>query len=309
MASLDRRSLGAAYLWVTERFPYLASAVVSVRVLPSPGLGGAAVDESWRLYVDPDVAAGWSVADFGALLVHHTGHLLRDHAARARGSGISDANAQRWSMACDAELNDDLADVGITPPGHVVLPEHLGGRRGRTAEEYLALVPDDVDGDDDHDHGSGAHSRPRDWEHGRDPDGGEPLDAMSSHEAQLVRGRVAEELLIAAKEGRGDIPGGWLRWAGDLLEPKVDWRKALAAEIRRGVNRVTGRVDYSYRRPSRRATASPDVVLPAMEHPTPELAIVVDTSGSMGDAELTRVLSEVDALLRGIGVRAGGVRV
>jgi len=313
MASLDRRSLGAAYLWVTERFPYLASAVVSVRVLPAPGLGGAAVDESWRLYVDPEVAAGWSVADFGALLVHHTGHLLRDHAARARASAIGEANAQRWSMACDAELNDDLADVGITPPGHVVLPEQLGGRRGRTAEEYFALVPGDVDGDhgdggDHDDHGSGAHSLPRGWEQGRDPDGA-PLDAMSPHEAQLVRARVAEELLAAAREGRGDIPGGWLRWAGDLLEPKVDWRKALAAEIRRGVNRVTGRVDYSYRRPSRRATASPDVVLPAMEHPTPELAIVVDTSGSMGDAELTRVLSEVDALLRGIGVRAGGVRV
>jgi predicted metal-dependent peptidase len=305
MTALDRRSLGAAYLWVTERFPYLASAVVSVRVLPAPGIGGAAVDEGWRLYVDPDVAAGWSVADLGALLVHHTGHLLRDHAARARASAITETNAQRWSMACDAEIDDDLAEVGITPPGDVVLPQAFGAKPGRTAEEYFALVPDDVEGDD---HGSGSHGRPREWEQDRDGDS-DALDAMSPHEAQLVRGRVAEDLLAAAKEGRGDIPAGWLRWAGDLLEPKVDWRKALAAELRRGVNRVAGRVDYSYRRPSRRASASPDVVLPAMEHPTPELAIVCDTSGSMGDDELARVLSEVDGLLRGIGVRAGGVRV
>ena len=312
MTTLDRQALGAAYLWVTHRFPYLATAVVSIRVVPSPGLGGSAVDESWRLYVDPDIAATWSVPEFGALLVHHAGHLLRDHAARARGIGITETNAKRWSDACDAELNDDLADVGITPPGRAVMPEALGGMRGRPAEEYFALEPCEEESDegeaggDSCEHGSGVHGRPRTWDEPGDDD---QQQSMTSHEAQLVRGRVAEDVLAAAREGRGDIPSGMLRWAGDLLDPKVDWRKALAAELRRGVIRMSGRVDYSYRRPSRRASASPDVVLPAMEQPVPEIAVVCDTSGSMGDAQVAAVLSEVEGLLRTVGVRTRGLRV
>jgi predicted metal-dependent peptidase len=300
---MDRRTLGAAYLWVTERFPYLASAVVAMRVVPAPGIGGAAVDESWRLYIDPDVAKTWSVPELGALLVHHAGHMLRDHAGRARSIAINESTADRWSRACDAELNDDLDDVGITPPGEVVLPEQFGAPRGRVAEEYFALVPDESDA---HDHGSGAHGVPRSWEEG---DGDGAPDGVSAHEGQLIRGRVADDVLQAAREGRGDIPGSLLRWASDLLEPKVSWRKVLAAEIRRGVRRVSGRVDYSYRRPSRRATISADVILPSMEAPVPELAIVCDTSGSMGDELLAKVLAEVEGLLGAIGMRSSGARV
>ena len=56
--------------------------------------------------------------------------------------------------------------------------------------------------------------------------------------------------------------------------------KVLAAEIRRGVMSVSGRVDLTYRRPSRRASASRDIVLPALQQPVPEVAVVCGTSGS-----------------------------
>src|SRR5688500_15519493 len=294
----------------------MTTAIVSVRVVPARCLGGTAVDESWRPYVIPDVASSWTVPELGAMLVHHTGHLLRDHAGRARSVGVTEHNAKRWSDACDAELNDDLADVGVVPPGDAVMPEALGGVRGRPAEEYFGLAPDDNedddgqdggDGHDQHDHGSGVHGLPRPWDDPADDD--TQQQGMSRHEAQLVRGKVAEDVLAAARDGTGSVPGGLLRWAGDLFDPKVNWRKVLAAEIRRGVAKASGRVDYSYRRPSRRAPASPEVVLPAMEQPVPEIAIVCDTSGSMGDDELAGVLAEVEALLRTIGVRSRGVRV
>jgi predicted metal-dependent peptidase len=72
---------------------------------------------------------------------------------------------------------------------------------------------------------------------------------------------------------------------------------------------VSGRVDYTYRRPSRRAAAAPDIVLPALERPVPEVLVLCDTSGSMGDEELATVLAEVDGLLKGVGLARNRVRV
>jgi len=66
-----------------------------------------------------------------------------------------------------------------------------------------------------------------------------------------------------------------------------------------------GAADYSYRRPSRRQAIVPNVVLPSLRQPLPEVAVVVDTSGSMGDNLLARALAEVAGVLRACGLRQG----
>ncbi|MFY9934362.1 MAG: VWA-like domain-containing protein, partial [Streptosporangiaceae bacterium] len=71
---------------------------------------------------------------------------------------------------------------------------------------------------------------------------------------------------------------------------------------------VCGAVDYSYRRPSRRASVAGPVVLPALRRPVPEVAVVCDCSGSMTSELLAMVLAEVEGLLRSLGL-ARQVRV
>ena len=328
---LDRQKLAAARLWAANKFPYLATALFATTVLERRGLGGdgVAVDARWRLYVDPDAATTWTVPDLGALLVHHTGHLIRDHAGRAETLGVTAATAERWSTVADAELNDDLAEIGLQVPGRNILPEDLGHERGRLAEEYYAreraaaeqTQDDDQDEDEPKpekptsDHGSGAHNHQRDWEDPPDGGGGDgghdgpPPPGLDRHESELLRAQTAQQLLDAVRTGQGNVPSNWRRWAEELLAPSVDWRRALAAEVRRGVQHVAGAVDYSYRRPSRRASVSPTIVLPALEKPVPEVAVVCDTSGSMGERQLARVLGEVEGLLDSIGLRSSGVRV
>ena len=100
----------------------------------------------------------------------------------------------------------------------------------------------------------------------------------------------------------GTVPAGLLRWARDVLAPRVDWRRLLAAELRRAIADVAGAADYSYRRPSRRAAAVSGVVLPALRRPVPELAVVCDTSGSMSEELLAMALAEVEGLLRALGM-------
>jgi predicted metal-dependent peptidase len=121
---------------------------------------------------------------------------------------------------------------------------------------------------------------------------------------------VASEILKSCRGPQpGAVPAGLLRWAEELLGSRVDWRRVLAAEVRRGVAAVAGAVDYSYRRPSRRAAAVPDVVLPTMQRPVPEVAVVVDTSGSMTEKLLGRALSEVEAIVRTLGLAQRGLPV
>ena len=79
--------------------------------------------------------------------------------------------------------------------------------------------------------------------------------------------------------------------------------------MRRGVADVAGRVDFSYRKPSRRAAAVPDVVLPSLRQPLPKVAMVLDTSGSMSDHMLGQALAEVGGVLRGLGIGRRHLRV
>jgi predicted metal-dependent peptidase len=317
--------LAAGRLWAATRFPYLASAVFGLQVIAAEG-AAASVDTSWRLRADPAVVAGWTPAQLGSVLVHHACHLLRDHAGRASGAGVRPQEAATWVRAGDAEINDDLVQAGLDLPGDCVLPQHLGAEAGQLAEQYFAALrrarppgqpgqsaqgqpgsgqrldgPGQPDGAGrPGDCGSGAHGFAR-------PDEAAGPEGLSRWQAELLRRLVAEEVRRAGQQP-GTVPAGLRRWARDLLSPRVDWRKLLAAELRRAVADTAGAVDYSYRRPSRRASAAGDVVLPALRRPVPEVAVVCDTSGSMSEELLATALTEVEGLLRSLGL-ARQVRV
>ena len=133
--------LAGARLWAAARFPYLASGIFGTQVIPTPGSETVAVDEHWRLHADPDIAAGWSAAELGSVLIHHVCHLLRAHADRARALGLRPEDAGAWTRAADAEINDDLVPAGLELPGDPVLPQHLGAEPGGLAEQYFQPGP------------------------------------------------------------------------------------------------------------------------------------------------------------------------
>jgi predicted metal-dependent peptidase len=297
--------LAAARLWATDRFPYLATGLFGAEVVAAPGSGTVSVDENWRMRADPDLTAGWTAAQLGSVLVHHVCHLLRSHGERAQAVGVGPQDARDWVRAADAEINDDLIPAGLDDlPGRPVLPADLGAPDGLLAEQYFEALTTDRSGQikeaagDWLDCGSGADGVPR-------PDDGPP--GLPAWRADLLRRQVAQDVIAHAKLA-GTVPGGLLRWAEQILNPKINWRKVLAAELRRAVAEVSGAVDYSYRRPSRRASVAGNVVLPALRRPVPEVAVVCDTSGSMTEDLLAAALAEVEGLLRALGM-ARQVRV
>jgi predicted metal-dependent peptidase len=292
--------------------------VFGAQVIAEPGSGTVRVDEGWRMRADPSLTAGWTAAQLGSVLVHHVCHLLRTHAERAQAAGVGPDEGSTWIRAADAEINDDLVPAGLELPGHPVLPDQLGAPDGLLAEQYFDAIRA-RDGRRGRGGGTKERSGPSgpgeaagswlDCGSGADgvPRPGDGAGGLPGWQAELLRRQVAHDVLTHAKQA-GTVPAGLLRWAEDFLHPKVDWRRLLAAELRRAVAQVAGAVDYSYRRPSRRSTVAGQVVLPALRRPVPEVAVVCDTSGSMTSDLLAMVLAEVEGLLRALGL-ARQVRV
>jgi predicted metal-dependent peptidase len=292
--------------------------VFGAQVISEPGSGTVRVDQGWRMRADPELIAAWTPAQLGSVLIHHVCHLLRTHGERAQAAGVGPDEARTWIRAADAEINDDLVPAGLELPGRPVLPQHLGAPDGLLAEQYFDGIrarggPGGRGGDaTDRSAQSGAGEAAGSWlDCGSGADGvrrpGDGAGGLLGWQADLLRRQVAQDVLAHARQA-GTVPAGLLRWAQEMLNPKVDWRRLLAAELRRAVAQVAGAVDYSYRRPSRRSAVAGQVVLPALRRPVPEVAVVCDTSGSMTEDLLTMVLAEVEGLLRALGL-ARQVRV
>jgi predicted metal-dependent peptidase len=153
--------------------------------------------------------------------------------------------------------------------------------------------------------GSCAHGHREAWEHGSPEESGVP--GVSATEAEIIRRQVAQEIVRIAQQSRerGTVPAHWRRWAEEKLRPKVDWRRQLRAAVRAALATVSGAADYSYRKLPRRRL--PGIITPGLVQPVPEVAVIVDTSGSMDDSLLARALAEVQGVLRATGVHGATV--
>lgn len=149
--------------------------------------------------------------------------------------------------------------------------------------------------------GSAMDGRTRDYEEGPPKQDGK-VPGLSAAEQRMVRKNVAKEIKEAAKS-RGNMPGGFSRWAELELEaPKYDWRQEMKKVLRYTINRVPGDELRTYRRLGRRtASVGYKAILPSHYNPAPRAAIVQDTSGSMDDKALQESLVETEGIIKATG--------
>ncbi|MFD0259754.1 VWA-like domain-containing protein [Kitasatospora indigofera] len=300
-AALDLDKLFAARLQAARARPYLATALFALHTVESRQVPTMAVDRHWRCYVSPAFVARTPVEELAGVWVHEVSHLLRDHHGRsdrvARERGLTGPGERlRMNIAADCEINDDTFGDGLVRPEGAVGPESLGLPAGELMEEYLRrfrlgpMTQDLVWLDC----GSGADGLEREWDLG--PEG---AHGLGEQERDAVRFRVAQGIT-----GRpGNAPAGWRRWAEEAFHPPQAWRDLLGAAVRSAASGPGPGDDYTYLRPSRRSSALPRTVLPSLRRRPPRVSVVVDTSGSVSDAELGSALLEVTAISRALGGR------
>ncbi|MFD0421215.1 vWA domain-containing protein [Streptomyces parvus] len=305
--ALDLDKLFAARLQAARARPYLATALFALHTVESREVPTMAVDRHWRCYVSPSFVARTPVEELAGVWVHEVSHLLRDHHGRsdrvARQRGLTGPGDRlRMNIAADCEINDDVYGDGLARPKGAVYPSTLHLQPGELMEDYLyqfRLGPRTQDLSW-LDCGSGADGLDREWELG--PEG---ANGLSAHEQDAVRFRVAQGIT-----GRpGNASKGWKRWAEEAFHPPQPWRELLGAAVRSAASGPGAGEDYSYGRPSRRSTGLRGVVLPSLRRRPPRVSVVIDTSGSVSDAELGSALLEVAAISRAVGGRRDLVTV
>ena len=122
---------------------------------------------------------------------------------------------------------------------------------------------------------------------------GKGKPSLTKEEAQKIRDEIKQAMIqSAAAAGAGKTPAGIQRMIKDLTEPKMDWRTLVRQEIQSIV-----RNDYSFTRPNRKSMHS-GAILPGMKEATTiDVAIAIDMSGSIGDADARVFLSEVKGIM------------
>lgn len=319
----EHMAFAAARFAAGRRQPYLNAALFALSPWAAEGLGTFGVDRRWCIYLDPHRLTTWSVEECAGVLLHEVGHLVRDHARRGDALGLADHQRRfRWNVAGDLAINDDLVADGVPLPANTLTPAGLGLPSGRLEEEYFALVEamaerGELDlvapppmagpgsrGDGDPSPGAGAgdcgsagdgHARP--WESEDEDEPGGPR-WLTEPEASGIRLQVAR----AVRE-TGTSPAGWQRWAVSTEPTTSDWRRTLRTAIRRPRSWRSGNLDATWQRPHRRGDERSDLLRPGTRSPAFEVAVVLDTSASMSDAEIGAALAEIHAISRQCGLR------
>jgi len=153
---------------------------------------------------------------------------------------------------------------------------------------HLQNAPPDGQGDDPQASGSAANDSGTDGD--QQGQGGDAPPPLSNEQRETLEVQWQQRLAGAAQQARqaGKLGASMARLIDHLLQPQLPWRMMLARYMT-----AVARDDFSYTRPSRREGSA---ILPSLKSAGVELAVAVDTSGSIRSEEINEFLTEVSAL-------------
>ena len=230
------------------------------------------------------------------LFGHEVLHCVYEHMGR-RG----DRDPQLWNIADDYCVNADLKKHRVGEFITTVPCLYEQKYEGMSAEEVYddlyknaekidigslidKLLDDHLDGKEE---GSGSSG-----EEGDNKGNGRPK--LSQAEKDQIKDEIKEAVLAAAaaSDGAGNLPAGVKRLIQDMTAPKMNWRELLRMQLE-----STIKSDYTWMRNSRRGWHM-DAVMPGMQlDPMIDIAVSIDTSGSIDAKMLKDFLSEVQGIM------------
>lgn len=298
MNALDRIKKSHVAIMRHKQFCAYAGLLACGKVTVTEDIPTACTD-GWNVKYNPTFVDGLTDAQLNLLVLHEATHKAYRHLHTWKP--LWDEDAQLANIAADHFVNLALVNMD-GGAGFVKMPD-VGVQPDQKYRNWsVRQIFDDLKQNPPPDGGGGGGG----GENPDDPDGGGGFDqhdwknATSGSPAE--QDAQGEEIQRAMRQGeimrrklQGKGSGNSDGVFGDLLTPKVDWRKVLRDFI---TETCAGRDESSWRRPNRRYL-SEDVYMPTMLGTTmTELVIGFDTSGScFGTEEMTRFVSEVATII------------
>jgi predicted metal-dependent peptidase len=289
--------------------PFFGNLATRLKLIDATNWVPTAGTDGKHFYYNRDFIADLDKDEMLFLFGHEVMHCVYSHMDR-RGS----RDPRLWNVAGDFVINLELVDYGlgklIKRKGSID-PCYDEKYRNMYTEEIYNLIKDvpkfngsnmdsfdvhiDLDGN-----ASGAGLDP-DENKGRcnpngksDPTGKNGPIPMTEEERRFLRETIKQEVLRAAKANAGKVPGSVARLLEDMTDPKMDWRQMLAQEIL-----SIQKTDYTFKPPSRRSWSTGGAILPGMPPDLKaEVAVALDTSGSMCDQMLRDLMGEVLGIMQ-----------
>lgn len=239
-------------------------------------------------------------AELRFLVLHEVYHKLYKHLTTWRH--LYDQDAQLANIACDYVINVKIADDNtdgwaVMPQGGYLDVKYRGMDSAAVFKDLRdnGLPPDapqpsdGSNGGGDESNGGGDEANGGGGFDDHDWDGAQELTDAEKHGlARDIDEAIRQGALIAGKIGSGGD-----RDLAELLEPQIDWREVLREFVQ---TTCTGS-DYStWQRPNRRYVSSGYYMPSGISEQVGELVIAVDTSGSIGQIELTAFMSEIKSI-------------
>jgi predicted metal-dependent peptidase len=290
-------------------FPFFAILAESFSIRTSREIPTACVDNKGRITFNPDFVTGLNDRQFIFVFAHEVFH----PAFRAfERQGTRDPLL--WNMAHDYAINllirDHFARPDAVPSGMLIddkyadmsaeqIYEHIVRNAIRAPKS--GMTGDMVQGGGD---GSGESG---DGESGDGESGGSDFSDVKNvrdARAKTPKGDGAWESAVAAAAYRakqmGNLPSRIEREVDKFIKSKVDWVEQLRQLLRHNVSRVN-RDQYTFL-PCNRRLIHQGIYFPSLVgFDAPKIAFAIDTSGSMGQAEVSQAHAEIDSIRKQFG--------
>lgn len=262
------------------------------RALPTAGVTVDKETLQFLMLYNPDFFKDMEEKKIKGVLIHEFYHLIFKHVTSRKPEGIPNLI---WNIACDLAINsmigaDNLPEGCCIPGG----PKFEDYPLGKTAEFYLEMMKEDEQFSDGEGGFKGMEGESgSDFGNFDDHDG---WDDLTEEQRQMIEERAKDIMEKAAKEannsgrGWGSVSSGIKKEIMERLKTRVDWKKVLRAFIG-----AAQRADKSntMRKINRRF---PYIHAGRKVNRIANIAISIDQSGSVSDAELNAFFNELNKL-------------
>jgi predicted metal-dependent peptidase len=275
-------------------FPFYSSLLLHLNERPTEEIPTLAVDGT-NLFYNPSYIESLTREELMSAMCHETLHLALLHLKR-----VGSRERDRWNHATDYAINALIKQDNMP-----IKDEWLHDRQyyNKSAEVIYEELPEGTGKGGTVGENGGTQDDHSVWEDGlgdddaQDGDGQGQAQGQAKFDPAMWKNRVAQA--ATAARIRGLMPAHMESFVNDLLHPVLDWRVLLRDFIQTAV-----KSNYRLFPPNKRFIHIP-MYLPSMYGEEVEIAVAIDTSGSVSDEELQTFVSEV----RGVTEQFEGFRI